>query len=233
MQREDTEIQTAQLGIFQYFSEFTAGGFGIAVKTRDRRIRNHKSHDRHRQQGQHTCQREDAWNAQHPVEHRGQDQRNRKGDTDGHAYHRHRLGSMLFAGQIGGQRHHRRVDRPCALYRTTGNHPIDIVRRGGDKTAQREDHQARVNNRLASVTVGHPTRRNLQHRLRQTVSAERNPHQQMTFTARQLGRIQGENRQDDKQPQHTQAIDTRQAKTGAAFGVSHHIGRSLHNSLLQ
>ncbi|MNE92644.1 hypothetical protein D3C80_1903950 [compost metagenome] len=44
-----------------------------------------------------------------------------KGDTEADADKRHRLGTVLFAGQIRQQRHHRSSYRPGALQCTAKN----------------------------------------------------------------------------------------------------------------
>ena len=128
---------------------------------------------------------------------------------------------MLLAREVGGQRHHRRVDRPRALDHAPGDDPVDVIRRSRDETARREQQQTDHDHRLAPVTVGQPPGRNLQDRLRQPVRTQRDTDQEMALPARQILGIQGKDRQDDEQAQHAQAIDARQANTGAAFEGGH------------
>ena len=81
---------------------------------------------------------------------------------------------MLFAREVGRERDHDRRDGACALQRAPGDRGPDVARCGGEEAAGGENHKTDVDHRLAAPAVRCHAERNLQDRLRKTVSAERN-----------------------------------------------------------
>ncbi|BCL76189.1 hypothetical protein JHS3_19250 [Jeongeupia sp. HS-3] len=61
----------------------------------------------------------------------------------------------------------------------------------------------------------------MQQRLRQAIGAESQPDQGMILTTGHVAGIDGEHRQDQKHPQHTQGIQTGQPGGGTKFKRGH------------
>ena len=128
---------------------------------------------------------------------------------------------MLFAGQIGSQRHYCRRNCPCALNDTAENHPVNIGGGCGNETADGEQDQTKIDHRLAPDTVGQPAEWDLQYRLGQPVGAKCDTDQQVVVAAGQILGIEREYRQNDEHSKHAQPINTGQAGSGAQFNWGH------------
>ena len=106
-----------------------------------------------------------------------------EGDADAHADHRHRLGPVLLAGEVGEQCHHRRRDRPGALQDAAGDHPqmesaLAARRAGGEDQQPDDDHRAPAD------AVGNGPEGNLQDRLGQAIGADGQADQRRVAPAR-------------------------------------------------
>jgi hypothetical protein len=91
----------------------------------------------------------------------------------------------------------------------------------GPKTAQGKNHQAQHDDALATKTVRGHAKRQLQRALRQTINAHGQAQPQRVFTAGVAARLQGKDRQHQKQTQHAQRKNADQRGAGAALGGRH------------
>ena len=85
---------------------------------------------------------------------------------------------MRLAGEIAGQRHHRRRDRAQTLQRASRDDPPDTVRERRDHTAEREDQEPGGDDRLAAEAIGEDAERHLEDALGQPVDADRDADEQ-------------------------------------------------------
>ena len=134
-------------------------------------------------------------------DYRAQYHRNGEGDAKANADERHRFCPVLFAGEIGQQRHHGGGNRAGALKGAAKNNPPDGVGEGGNHTAQNKNKQATDNQWLSANPVREQAKRDLEDRLGQTVNANGQANQCL---ARPLQRhaVGGQNRQDHKHAEH-------------------------------
>lgn len=221
VQRENPEIETQQLGVLEHFGELARGGFRIRMETADLRVGHDKAHDQYREYGEDAGQGENAGYAYPLVECRSCDERESKGDADGAAYHRHRLGAVFLARQVGNKRGDGGRYRSGALDGPTEDDGLDVGRECGDEAAQRENRQAEINHAFAAVTIGCHAEGQLEQCLRQAIGAEREADHEMAGAARQALRVDRENRQDEEHSQHAQAINGSEAEAGAQLDSGH------------
>ena len=189
-----------------------------------RRLGHLRAHHPHRDEREDAGEREETVHADPAVEDRRADQRQREHEADGRADHRHDLGAMLLARQVGRERHRYRGDGAGALQRARGDRGPDVVRGDAEEAAGGEDREADVERRLPAPAVGRHAEGNLQDPLREPVGAERDADERQVVAAAQSRRVHREHRQDDEQPEHAQAEHARQARAGAHFERAHAFG---------
>ena len=147
------------------------------------------THHRHRGEAQHAGEREQAVHADPAVEHRRADQRQREHEADGRADHRHDLGAMLLAREIGGERHRHRRDRAGALQRARRRSRSRCRRATTPRKLPAANiSEPDVEHRLPAPAVGSHAERNLQDALRETVGAERDADQRQVVAAARSAR---------------------------------------------
>ncbi|SQC40036.1 Uncharacterised protein [Clostridium sporogenes] len=95
------------------------------------------------------------------------------------------------------------------------------MRERGDEAAEREDHEAGGDHRLAAELVGRPAVEDIEQRLRDAVGPERDPDEQHVVAARDGFRVDREHRHDHEQAEHAQREDRRERRGRAQFGRSH------------
>ena len=108
---------------------------------------------------------------------------------------------------------------PCTV-RPTMVQPI-VGAHAAMKLPSAKIDEPRDDDGLSSPAVGRPAERNLQHRLREPVGAEREADQRVVAAAGERLRVQREHRQDDEHAEHPQAEDAGEAGGGAALGGRH------------
>ena len=175
-------------------------------------------------QGQHAGHGEQPAHADQAVEHRRADQREGEDKADRRADHRHHLGAMLLAGQVGGERGDRGRDRPRPLQHAAGDGPVHIGRPGGDEAAEGENQQANDDHPLAPPDIGGDAVGNLEDCLGQPVGAKREADQRQVVAPGQMHGVDGKDRQDQEQPEHAQREDGGQGDAGAALFRAHAVG---------
>ncbi len=227
VQREDTVIQLQQLRVFQDRGQPLGVGFGVRVKAGADRVRNDQPDADQRRQRQRAGERENAVDADVLGQQRPQHQAGGEGGADGHAYHRHRLGTIFLAGQVRQQRGDGGGNGAGALNNPAHGQGGDVVRAGGDEAAQRKQQQAAVNHSFAAYLVGQHAQRQLQQGLGQAVTAQRDADQRVVVRAFQGLGVQGEYRQDQEHAQHAQGVDAGEAKAGPEFCCVHSCVRRL------
>src|SRR6266487_3564592 len=221
VKREDAEVEPQLLGVAQHLPQGAGPG-------RARRIRHDGGLGRHDgerhpdgRERQDAGEIEDSVHPDAAIQGRRGDERHGEGQSDRAADHRHRLGAVLLAREVGGERRHRRGDRARSLDRTPENDRMDVRRPCGDKAPQCKKQQADDDHALPAVAVGgHPVG-NLQDPLGQPVGSQRQAHERPTVAARELRGVHGEHRQDQKEPEHAQGEDRRERQARAHFKGGH------------
>ncbi len=178
-------------------------------------------HHPDRREREHSREREDAAHAHGAIEPGRADQRHGEHEADGGADHRHDLGAVLLAGEVGGERHGDRIDRARALQRARRDRGPDVVRGYAEEAARGEHHEAHVDRRLAAPAVGSHAEGDLQHALRQAVGAERHADQREVGPALELRRVDREHGKDEEEPEHAQPVHAREARAGAQLDAAH------------
>src|SRR3970040_252672 len=110
---------------------------------------------------------------------------------------------MFFAREVGKERRYRGVDGARPLDRTADNHHFNVMRHGGNKTANGKQHEAEINYALASIMVGGHPKGQLKNRLSQTIDTQREPNQDMGLASRQMLGINVKNRKDQEHAEHS------------------------------
>ena len=104
--------------------------------------------------------------------------------------------------------------RPTMVHRIVGAH-------AAMKLPEREDHEPGDDDGFPAPAIGGPAERNLQHRLREPVGAEREADQRVVAAAGERLRVQREHRQHDEHAEHPQAEDAGEAGRRATLGGRH------------
>ena len=220
MQDEDTQIQTQQLGIAQYLLELRRNGLGVTVKAdpvrRGHVIEQHaNAQDRH-----HPGHPEEPWQAQYRFYRRARDHGQREGHADADADDRHGLGALLFTGQIGRERKHRRGDGAEALQRAAHDDAPDAIGAGGHGAARGEYQQPDDDDLLAADPVREPAKGDLKDCLGEAVDADGQPREHGGVPGVEV-RVQAEYRKNHEQTEHTQREYAGQRYAGASLGGGH------------
>ena len=84
-----------------------------------------------------------------------------------------------------------------------------------------------VDHGLAAVAVGPPAERDLQDRLREAVSADRDADQRQVVAARQVLGVDREHRQDHEHAEHPQPENAREADARAQLDGAHAVAREI------
>src|SRR5437899_1146957 len=230
VQRENPEVEPQLLGIAQDFAERARLGAPPRVAVAWR-LRGHDG-ERHpdRRKRQRAGEVEDSVHPNPAVEHRRGDERHGKSQCDRAAYHRHRLGAVLLARDVGCERRHGRGDRAGSLDRAPENDCIDVRRPRGDEAPQREKQQPDDDRPLPSVAVRGHAVGDLQDSLRQSVDPQRNPDQPLAGASGKPLCVDCGNRKDQKQAQHAQGEQRgeREARTQFQAGRPACLCRGRH-----
>ncbi len=232
MQRKDAEIQAQQVGMTQgrpqrlaRHARFTMLQMALCARQ--------GGDDDAPQQRQSRRQPEQCGQAERlghqRTDHHGDGER----QTDAHADHRHGLGAVLLAGQVGEQRHHRRGNRPGALQYAAGDHPPDTVGHGRQHRTGGEDQQAEIDDRQTADAIGKNAEGNLQQRLGQTIGADGKADQRRRRSL-QIHPIGRQHRQHHEHAEHAKREDQGQPGSRTGFAGAHalavgvlHLGVSL------
>ncbi|VVN40944.1 hypothetical protein PS681_05395 [Pseudomonas fluorescens] len=185
------------------------GGFGHHEHHDD------DAHQRHAAGGEKQSREPESAGQQRP-DHHGHGER----QTDGHTDHGHRFGAMLFAGQVGKQRHDCCGDRPGTLQDPAGNHAPDRIGLRRQHTAEGKDDQPEVNHRTAANAVRNDAERNLKNCLGQAVRANSQP-DQGRGRARQIHAIGRQHRQHHEHAKHTEGEHQGQTARRAGLAATH------------
>ncbi len=143
-----------------------------------------------------------------------------KGEADAHPDQRHRLGSMLLAGQVGEQGHHRGGDRTGTLQHPSCDYTPDAVGHRRQHRAGGEDRQTEIDDRQAPDAVGQNTEGNLQQRLGQTIGTDGQSDQgrRCAVQIHTVGRQHGQNHEH---AEHAESEHQRQPGGCASFAGAH------------
>ena len=217
MEREHAEVEPHQLAVTQHVDQ-PAGCTRHRGGDRDR-----PQQHANRAGGEHSGEPEDAVHADRGIEQRRRHHREREHQADRGADHRHHLGAVLVAGEVGGERGDRGGDRARALQHAADDDHVDAVGERRDHAADDEQHQAEDDHRLAPEAVGRRPVGDLQAGLGEAVGADREAHQGEIVATGNLGRVDGEHRQDQEQAEHAQGEDRGEAHAGAAFFARHRV----------
>ena len=227
VQDEDTGVEPQHLPVAQRDREPRERG--AAGSRHPRRVRDSEVQQDDGERGQDRGGPEQPGDARDP-RHRGtDDEGERERGPDARADARHRLGPMRLAGEIAGQRHHRRRDRAQTLQRASRDDPPDTVRERRDHTAEREDQEPGGDDRLAAEAIGEDAERHLEDALGQPVDADRDADEQRGVSRVLVG-VHAEDREKHEQPEHAQGKDARERGDGTALGRRHHGGRGVGRS---
>ncbi len=153
---------------------------------------------------------------------------NGEGDTKAHPDKSHRLGAVLFAGEIRKQRHHGRRDSAAPLQGAAEDHAPDRVSQRSDHTAKSKHQQAADDEGLAAHLVGEQTKRDLEQRLGHAVDADGQTDKGLGGP-RQRHAIGSQHRQNHKHAKHAQGEDGAERPGGTALAPRH--GEIIHDGL--
>ncbi|MNP30646.1 hypothetical protein D3C76_1237280 [compost metagenome] len=103
---------------------------------------------------------------------RAENHRDSKGHAEAHANKGHRFGAILFASQIGKQRHDRSGDGAGTLQCTSENDAPNGVGEGGNHTTKHKYQQPANDKRFTANAIGEQTKGDLKDRLSQTVNTD-------------------------------------------------------------
>ena len=123
MEDQDAGVQAQQVAVLQGRQQGLARHAGFAVLGHVVRLRDEEQDQQQADQRHPGGEPEQPMQAEQMGQHRAEHHGHGEGDADAHADHRHRLGPVLLAGEVGEQCHHRRRDRPGALQDAAGDHP--------------------------------------------------------------------------------------------------------------
>ena len=157
------------------------------------RIGNDKEDHGEGRQGEKARDDEESRNAEELVQRRRDDEREREGETDRSAHHRHGLRDDALAHAVGNHRRDGGRNGARPLQGAAEHDETDLIGDGREKTPHGEDEKPDDDHGLAAPTVAGDTEGNLQKALRQTVNAEREPHEKLVVASGDLVSV---NRED-------------------------------------
>lgn len=200
---QDAGVQAQQVAVLQGRQQGLARHAGFAVLGHVVRLRDEEQDQQQADQRHPGGEPEQPMQAEQMGQHRAEHHGHGEGDADAHADHRHRLGPVLLAGEVGEQRHHRRRDRPGALQDAAGDHPPDGVGIGREGRAGGEDQQPDDDHRAPADAVGNGPEGNLQDRLGQAIGADGQADQRRGRAGQVLA-VGGQHRQDHEHAEHAE-----------------------------